>query len=298
LGKHREVRDADKEDAREGPEVEEEPEEDVVELTNSQQKVLATMKELDGTIVPGEKCRNCWTAASYVYEKAGITHNCVYSDVEGKQYFIEGIKIEMVAESTATFQVAENPKRDCFLNKETENINEGIKLDALKAGYLLSSYYGTTGKYPKGAPHNIIFIEWIDKDKRIAKLFDWNGDALSNGEKDSDGKKCMSEDFYPGKNYCKTYRYYEEDLSDDEHPVYMVWRPVGIAREKWTLDSAIEEVKTLRLSYLDNKGFVDQLYEDDVLTEEEYNDMIGEGTFSRAKSMTYLKNLLLAKKAG
>ncbi len=66
-------------------------------------------------------------------------------------------------------------------------------------------------------------------------------------------------------------------------------------RMVWTLENAIEKVKTLRGKYSDNKDFVDQLFEDRILTEDEYKEINGEGWFNAQEDMNYLKNLLLQK---
>ena len=75
------------------------------------------------------------------------------------------------------------------------------------------------------------------------------------------------------------------------------------SRTKWTLDSAFEKVGTLRGKYSDNKVFVDQIYEDGILTEKEYIEIKGEGenwfkdTFNLEEDMSELKKLLLGKQA-
>ncbi len=59
--------------------------------------------------------------------------------------------------------------------------------------------------YNEKIGHNAIFIDWFDKENRIAKLFDWNDI----------------------KNNVHYYRYYKlVTLKDDSHPVYMIWKPV------------------------------------------------------------------------
>jgi len=69
-------------------------------------------------------------------------------------------------------------------------------------------------------------------------------------------------------------------------------------REKWTLESAIEEARKMKGYYSDNKGFIDQLYEDGWLSKEEYIEINGEGFFNAEEDMNYvLTNVLLPKKA-
>jgi len=71
-------------------------------------------------------------------------------------------------------------------------------------------------------------------------------------------------------------------------------------RTIWNLNSAIEKVKTLRGMYSDNKEFVEQLYEDGILTENEYKSIKGgegiAGWFMKERTMHDLKILLLEKK--
>jgi hypothetical protein len=67
-------------------------------------------------------------------------------------------------------------------------------------------------------------------------------------------------------------------------------------RKKWTLDSAIKEVKERKGKYSDNREFINQLKEDEILTEKEYKEINGEGLFNLQEDMSYVKKLLLKKK--
>jgi len=65
----------------------------------------------------------------------------------------------------------------------------------------------------------------------------------------------------------------------------------------WNLSSALEKVKTLRGSYIDNFQFVDEIYSDNLITETQYKDIIGgQNVWSRLfnwqEDMNYVQNIL------
>lgn len=77
---------------------------------------------------------------------------------------------------------------------------------------------------------------------------------------------------------------------------------VDVAKEKYTLDSAIIEVKKRSGSYSANKQFIDELYGDsslnnNILTEDEYVEINGQGLLNLEEDMQYVYNLLINKKA-
>lgn len=70
-------------------------------------------------------------------------------------------------------------------------------------------------------------------------------------------------------------------------------------QKKYTLDSAIEKVKKLSGKYSsneENKQFIDQIKSDDIITEEEYSEIIGKGLWDLEADMNYVKKILLLKK--
>ncbi len=175
-----------------------EPLEEVETITDPQKKVLKAASVLKGTSSSGFE--DCFDSATYVYKKANVNlGGCIYSDNKGKNYNIEEetitIGVDKNSKNQIIFQVASNPSDSCTLNRGNAEIEEFDKLNALEPGYMLSYAYCSD------AGHNAIFVGWVDKNTKTAKLFDWNG---------------------PGR----TFRYYDEDLSDAEHPVYMFWEPV------------------------------------------------------------------------
>ncbi len=67
-------------------------------------------------------------------------------------------------------------------------------------------------------------------------------------------------------------------------------------RAKWTLDSAIKELEKRSGKYSANKKFIDQLYQDRLMNEEEYEDITGLGVFNKEEDMGYVLDLLNLKK--
>ncbi|MBU0894091.1 MAG: transglycosylase SLT domain-containing protein [Nanoarchaeota archaeon] len=88
-----------------------------------------------------------------------------------------------------------------------------------------------------------------------------------------------------------------------------VWESNGCVKKGWevvqvnvklTLEKAIEETKTRKGKYSENKDFVDQLYNISILTEEEYVEINGKGfwdVFNVEEDMNYLLKILLLKLA-
>ena len=194
----------------------------VKSISTARLKVLKMSEELNGQIVVENV--DCYTAARYVYEKAEIEPVCLYSDKVGKTYPIPLNNIIIETEDASNdpyplFAVNEG----CQLVGKDEN----RKLNYLAEGYFISYYYGITSRYPEGVGHNAVFIKWENQNTRYAQIFDWSGPRLTEGKKDSVGKICTPSDFKPGESYCKTYWYTYEYLKDDNHPVYMIWKPVS-----------------------------------------------------------------------
>lgn len=255
-------------------------------ITDAREKVLKAAEKLNGKKVP-EGSENCWEAVSYVYDFAGVSFSCMYSDISGKEYSLNGGRVSVESNKNAIYEVVTSPIDDCTLNQKDSSIAQDEKLDGIKPGDLLSYVWSST------SGHNAIFIEWEDKDKRIAKLFDWNG-------KDSNGNT--------------VYRYYSATLTDNLHPVYVYWGPEILGKEKtqsnvekikWTVASALKEIDAIlkgygNIKYSDNaqiKNFIDQLYEDNILTEKEYVEINGEGLFNLEENIDWIKKLLLSKNA-
>jgi hypothetical protein len=188
---------------------------EISKLSSLRQKVInaaASMIEKDSSTAS-----NCWDAVYRIYKMAGAKAACVYSDNDGKKYNVGSYSL--TTKIKGTFQVY----GDWCVNHDQTT---AVKLDYLQPGDIISYTWVYSDK--SLAPHNAIFIKWIDKDRKIAQLFDWNGGVYS-GTKTSKGETCGVEitpyKTIEGKPYCKLYRYYDADLSDTEHPVYVIFPP-------------------------------------------------------------------------
>lgn len=202
---------------------------------DSSREVLASFYDLDSASV------SCYTSVAYIYDKAGVIPSCVYSDGAGKTYNVKTL------DSSFSVTTSTNWKESNFVCSQYNqctyaNLDEATKLNKIQQGDLLSIVYS------QKSGHNVIFINWVDKSKGIATLFDWNGLSSTN---------------------TKIYRYYEADISDDSHPVYQIWKPVGktitttttgtssvtettvTTTGKWALDSAVVEMQSKTPSTLD-----------------------------------------------
>lgn len=175
----------------------------VKENMSPREKVLATIDGLVGTEVPKGEDICCWTAAEHVYEKAGVEINCIYAMNGGEKlnfrnevnkYKLESIIIGRKQKGELIFPAV--PISRCRLN--SKNTNSKKKLDNISPGDILAYVVC------KRAGHNAIFMRWKDRENKIAELFDWGA-----GNKDRKMK----------------YRFYETDLSDNCHPVYIYWEP-------------------------------------------------------------------------
>lgn len=178
---------------------------EIIDLDSASERVLATCQNIEGDDATFNGTRgitsSCWTAVTYVYENAGVKTSCVYSDSKGREYTVSGktigIGTTLSAKNSVVFQMATSPTKSCSLNKENgENLDETTKLNNLQSGDIISYVWNSQ------SGHNAIFIDWADKSKWNATLFDWNGVG-------------------------GTFRYYTAVISDEgNHPVYMYWKPV------------------------------------------------------------------------
>ena len=207
--------------------------EDKPQITSSSE-VLPLLDQLIGSIVDKNVCLinadqwgpfSCFSAVMAAYEKIGVQGlNCVYSEVDGKEFTINSGNDEIKIGSSGdkdnngdTIYITNT--NACSFNSYSEN----DKLNLIQPGYQIDLVSD------KGSPHSVIFIEWENKRRRVAKVFDWNGALIYEGEEDSSGKVCDEQDFRSqNSEYCKTYSYQEFDLSDDSHPVYIIRKPTGL----------------------------------------------------------------------
>jgi hypothetical protein len=183
-------------------------------LNSIRQKILAAADNVIAT--DSSNAEHCFDAVEKIYTAAGAKiSSCIYSDNEGKTYSV-GTK-SMTTAIGGRFQVYGSW---CTYHDKSQT----VKLGYLQPGDIISY----TWIYENGslAPHSAIFIKWEDQGKRTATLFDWNGLVLK-GQKTDKGKTCGADiptsRIINGQFYCKVYRYYEADLSDTAHPVYVIF---------------------------------------------------------------------------
>ncbi|MBI4116740.1 hypothetical protein HY449_03270 [Candidatus Pacearchaeota archaeon] len=63
----------------------------------------------------------------------------------------------------------------------------------------------------------------------------------------------------------------------------------------WSVQSALDSIQTKTGKYSNNKEFIDQLYQDGILTQPEYIEISGDGFFNLEEDMNYVKNILQNK---
>ncbi len=229
--------------------------ENVVEIADARDKVMAVAKENEGKLVPGKS--SCYTAVKYIYDLAGVYHSgeggkaCQYSDGPGAEYTISG-KLVSLGENLL-------PKSSsCSIGKRVDEKN---KLDGLRKGDMIGYVWSNSPAY-----HNSIFVRWVDKENYVAELFDWNGGYVKKGEKSASGELCEG-DFIQNpasdedKQYCKIYRYFETSLKDSDHAVYMYWIPK--IKESGSVEEVVSDNSNLpEGEVVDNKGVLEN--KDDV----------------------------------
>ncbi|OYT36608.1 hypothetical protein B6U91_00740 [Candidatus Pacearchaeota archaeon ex4484_71] len=152
------------------------------------------------TGAPVVNAAHCFDALKPIYNYADTIWWCKYSDKDGKVYTVTVGSGEYEKEVNITTGGSKYSTNyySCVNKFGGEgDLPEEDKLNLLEKGDIISFYYW-------GGPHSAIFLNWVDKEKHEATLFDWSG-------RDDSGNRI--------------YRTYEADLSDDKHPVYMFWEP-------------------------------------------------------------------------
>jgi len=171
-------------------------------LSDLQKAVLKATQDLEGESSSRNVYTNCWDAAYQVYRTADVGDTCVYSDVAMQSYTISNEKCyskpcspQLISTTLYTNQ-KDFPTFAVYGSCSKIGItSEKEKLSQLKTGDLISYVWNSD------SGHSAIFIGWVDEENNIASLFDWNGYS-------PDGP---------------VFRYFNEDLSNDEHPVYVVF---------------------------------------------------------------------------
>jgi len=162
-------------------------------INNANLQVLKAISNLAGTVVPknldvdSNGITNCFDPAKHVYDSAGVSASCIYSDKKGTKYNVFGTTIE----TSSSYPFFVNEESCSILDKSGSD-----KLNIIDKGYLLSyAYDGTQG-------HNVVFVRW-DPAPPNARVFGWK--KISGGD--------------------HIFDYSTVDLSDTSNPVLMMWQP-------------------------------------------------------------------------
>ncbi len=196
-------------------------------LTPTRQRVLMSVQQLEGTIVPDRYNEHCGDASNYIYQhaSAGLS-NCIYSAKKGIEYTLS-------LPSGATATVGIGSQRDSSGNiiwvtadrctYTSDTLSYPNLLRSLTPGDRIDIVYSQT------KPHSLVFLNWVEGQEYIvANLSDWNGNTLAISQRDRVGRTCTDLDTYSDTSRCKVYQYVQYDLRIDRHPVYRVWNPVQI----------------------------------------------------------------------
>jgi len=180
----------------------------VSSISDLRQKILDTVAKMEGMSASRNLYKNCWDAAYQVYLNAGVKPAFVYSDKVGIRYTFTNYYTN---NQQKTIMVGTVQSNNYFTSGGEINFivyedsckspycstDKNSKLDSINPGDLLSYVWNDV------EGHNAIFIKWIDKANHIAQLFDWNG----------------------GTSAIPKFRYYNENIGDNSHPVYVIWKP-------------------------------------------------------------------------
>jgi hypothetical protein len=192
------------------------------DLLNSAEKFEGkNVDEAEACKIDNQGVTSCYTGLMVVYEDADVGINCVYSAEDGKT-FVVGDE-EIVMGSSGPKDSKGNPIYVTASVRACKNVgfSEKDKLDLLLPGSQIDvvAKHGTS-------PHSIMFVQWIDRDKNIAQVYDTG--------------------HYAGVR--RVYSYSNVDLSNDKNPVYRIRYPTfyddnAIAILSLGLDSLKDEEK-------------------------------------------------------
>ena len=214
----------------------EKPAEEILELTDARERVLASVKNLNGAIVPQPTDTSqfiyCGSAALVSYSNAKVNKKLEYCEIDKSYTILKKNSDPSLGTTTATLGVDFS---DYCGGKQIGKFS--TKLDDIQPGDYLIFMWDATSCNGNTCNHGVIFINWIDEEKHIANVFDWNGAYLKEGETDSNGVKCTKQNFqrspankdkvdiyslYNGAHFCKTYHYVEYSIGNgDMHPMYV-----------------------------------------------------------------------------
>ncbi len=276
-------------------------EESAVKITETigtpQQKILNSVNNLNGKSVSeifNVQEISCWDGVQKVYDNAGVNWDCIFTDgsiyKSPVEYSFEGGFCSTLQEHGSCIgcgcSVVDNSEINCGFCTKRQNLPKNLQFgDIIQFLYDVVEENGEN----KWEEHNVIFVEWINEGEGIAKVFHRWGNP-------------------------QKFEYGEFDFFDSQYKITQIWQSViksekktevASGRTKWTIASALKEIDTIlkeygNIKYSDNvqiKNFIDQLYEDNVLTEKEYTEINGEGLFNLEENMDWIKKLLTLKNA-
>lgn len=175
------------------------PTEEIKALSNPRDRVMKAVEELNGQ----KACSDfCGESVEFVYIKAAVTQKCYYSDKAGQKYIVGG--------KTITIGEDENDKGEIIFQIPTTGTTCSIQIGALetygeKLGHINPGDWLDIA-WPKQddsiSSHAVIFIEWVDREKGYARVFDWIGGGF------------------------RTYGYQNIYLTENNHPVYFYKNPI------------------------------------------------------------------------
>jgi len=165
------------------------PTEDVLTMSDPQERVLETIEELYGEPAPGPAC---FDSIEFVYKSAGVTRRCVYSDKSGQSYIVDEKKI--------TIGIDTNDEGESIFLVPTESSSCEVPIGALNYQQKLSQINPGDRLdiiWQEKSSHAVIFIDWLDREEEYARIFDWIGGGY------------------------RTYGYQDVYLTENIHPVYL-----------------------------------------------------------------------------
>ena len=177
---------------------------DIEVIGSANLKVLAQIEKLAGTLVPEDLdadsngVTNCFDPPKYIYDSAGVWPSCVYSDKEGTTYDVFGTTIKTGPAPTKAQMDAGVPWPSFAVNEICPTLG---KEDSEKLGEILDKGYLLSYAYDNTQSHNVIFVGW-DPSPPNARVFGWKRSGSGH-----------------------VFGYSTVDLSDDAHPVLMMWEP-------------------------------------------------------------------------
>ena len=163
---------------------------------------------------------SCFDSVLHVYKTAGLgtSTDCVYGDIPDTEYIIDGKTI--TTKDGGTFNCPSYPETACKRsNKPGANnylSSYDEKLNLIRPGDILSTTVLTPIQ-----PHNVIFINWTDRNNNKAKVFEWRGSKIG----------CAGEK-------TRFFRYIEMDLSENKHPVYHIMRSSVVSEAEVEVERA------------------------------------------------------------